>query len=216
LFNSPDGYRGQELTAERDNMSRLIFIFSLILSTAAYGQTEYGIKGGLNISDIVMTNYINPDVESDLNLKLGLHAGLFFNGMVNERFGMAAELLYSDKGVKGIGTNIHLHYITIPLILQYKLADNIFAEAGPELGYLFSARSKHGNVGNTYNNKFDLALDAGFRFNTPKLIFGLRYCAGVFSVREPFENYNASGNEKIKYQNRVLQVSAGYKLWSVD
>ena len=194
-------------------MLRLILIFSLILPYVAYAQTEYGIKGGLNISDIVMTNYINPDVESDLNLKLGLHAGLFLGGMVDERFGMAVELLYADKGVKAI-SNIHLHYITVPLIVQYQLADNIFAEVGPELGYLFSAKSKHGNVSNTYNNKFDLALDAGFRFNAPKLIFGIRYCAGLFSVREPIENFGASGSERIKYQNRVLQLSVGYKVWT--
>lgn len=191
-------------------MSRFIFVFSFIMTSIAYGQVEYGIKAGLNISDVVMTNYINPDVESDLDLKLGLHAGLFLSGMVDDQFGLAAELLYSDKGVKGGSSNVHLHYITLPLIARYRLADNIFAEAGPEFGYLFWARSKHGNVSNTYNNKFDLSLDAGFRFNASKLIFGIRYCAGLFSVREPIEIPGASGSEKIKYQNRVLQVSVGY------
>lgn len=196
-------------------MLRAIFILLLFLPSGSFAQTEYGIKGGLNLSDIVMTNYINPDVESDLNLKLGLHAGVFLNGMVNEKLGMAAELLYSDKGVKA-NSNIHLHYITIPLILQYQLADNIFAEVGPELGYLFSARSKHGNVSNTYHNKFDLSLDGGFRFNAPGLIFGIRYCAGLFSVREPIETIGVSGNEKIKYQNRVLQLSVGMKIGTIE
>lgn len=193
-------------------MSRLIFVFSCVMTSIAYGQVEYGIKAGLNISDVVMTNYINPDVESDLDLKLGLHAGLFLSGMVDEQFGLAAELLYTDKGVKGGSSNIHLQYITLPLIARYRLTDNIFAEAGPEFGYLFSARSKHGNVSNTYNNKFDLSLGAGFRFNTSKLIFGIRYWAGLFSVRDPIE---ISGSEKIKFQNRVLQLSAGYIVGSM-
>ncbi|MEX2231844.1 MAG: porin family protein [Cyclobacteriaceae bacterium] len=196
-------------------MLRCAAMVLIFLPAVLHGQTEFGIKGGLNISDIVMTNYINPDVEADLKLKLGLHAGVFVSGTVNEKIGMAAELLYSDKGVKGF-SNIHLHYITLPLIIQYQLAENIYAELGPEPGYLFSSRSELGDVSGTYNNKFDLALDGGFRFNTSKLIFGIRYCVGIFSVREPIETMGASGIEKIKYQNRVLQFSVGYKLWTLE
>ena len=97
---------------------------SLILPAIGYGQAVFGIKGGLNLADIVMTNYINPDVESDLAIKAGLHAGVFVDGMVDERIGMAAELLYSNKGVKGF-SNINLHYITLPLLAQYKLTDRL-------------------------------------------------------------------------------------------
>jgi hypothetical protein len=196
-------------------MLRFAVVLLLVFPVSAFCQREFGIKGGLNISDIVMTNYVNPDVEADLALKLGLHAGFFVNGVVNDRVGMAAELLYSNKGVNANG-RINLHYITIPLLVQYQLAENIFAELGAEPGYLFSARSQFGSAANTYNNKLDVALDGGFRFDTPSLIFGIRYCAGIFSVREPIEIMGVSGNEKIKYQNRVLQFSLGYKLWTVQ
>ena len=196
-------------------MSRLFVIAVFLLPVSGLAQTEFGIKGGLNLSDIVMTNYINPDVESDLNIKAGLHAGIFVSGTVSDNLGLAAELLYSDKGVKGI-TNIHLHYITIPLIVQYRLTDRIVAELGPEPGYLFSATSRHGNVSSTYNNKLDLSLDGGFRLDIAKFVVGLRYCVGIFSVREPIEAVGASGVEKIKYQNRVLQFTLGYKLYTVE
>lgn len=193
---------------------RAVLIWFL-LPGCALAQTELGIKGGLNISDIVITNYINPDVESDFQLKLGLHAGFFVTGMLNERLGMAAELLYSDKGVKA-NSGIHLHYITLPLLVQYQLTNHIFAEAGAELAYMFSSTSEYGNVSNTYNQKFDLGLDGGFRYNAPKLVFTLRYCVGVFSVTEPVETMGSSGVEKIKYQNRVLQLSLGYKLYTLE
>ena len=133
---------------------------------------------------------------------------------LDDRIGMAAELLYSNKGVKGF-SNINLHYITLPLLAQYKLTDRLSAELGPELGYMFSAESAFGNVANTYTNKFDLAIDGGFRLNSPRLIFGIRYCAGIFSVREPQESAATPG-EKIKYQNRVLQISIGYKLKTIE
>jgi outer membrane immunogenic protein len=194
-------------------MYRLTVILYFFLSSLSHAQTEVGLKGGLNISDIVMTNYIDPDVESELNIKAGLHAGVFLNSMIDEKVGVAGELLYSNKGFRA-NPNINLHYIAVPLLVQYKLTDHIFAEGGPELSYLFSARSRNGNESNIYNNKFDLALDGGFRFDGPKLAFSLRYSAGFFSVRETSQKYGTSGNEKIKFQNRVLQMSVGYKLWA--
>jgi hypothetical protein len=197
-------------------MGRFLSFLMFLIPVVTTAQTVFGIKGGLNIADIVMTNYIDPDVEGDLGIKLGMHGGLFVNGTVNDRVGMTAELLYSNKGVRGGGSNVNLHYIALPLLVQYGLTDKISTEIGPELGYLFSARSERENVSNTYNNKFDLALDAGFRLNTPRVIFGLRYCVGIFSVREPIETIGPSGNEKIKYQNRVLQLCIGYKLWTLE
>lgn len=195
-------------------MHRIACFMLVFLPAVSYAQAELGLKGGLNVSDIVMTNYIDPDVESDLTLKLGAHAGVFVNGVVSDRGGVAAELLYSNKGVKGI-SDIHLHYITLPLLFQYKLTDHLSAEIGPEPGYMFSAKSEYGSAGSTYSNKFDLALDAGFRLDMNKLILGLRYSAGLFSVKEPLENASTPG-ERIKYQNRVLQVSLGYKLWELE
>lgn len=190
---------------------RLVFFLLTAVPAVTMAQTEFGVKGGLNISDIVITNYINPDVESDFRLKPGLHAGVFVKGMVNERVGMAGELHYSDKGVN----DIHLRYFTLPLLIQYKITDNVFAETGPEPGYLFSATSEFGNAANTYNNKFDLALNAGIFIDMARLTVGLRYCIGLFSVRQ-IEDFGNPPNERIKYQNRVLQFSVGYKLWTLE
>ncbi len=195
-------------------MFRLTGAFLFLLGSVSFAQTEYGIKAGLNISDVVMTNYVNPDMESALDLKLGIHGGVYVKGMLNERMGMAAELLYSDKGVKGI-SNIHLHYITVPLVLYYQLTDHIFGELGPEPGYLFSTSSAYGSVSNTYNNKFDLSLDGGVLFNAGKFVFEIRYGAGLFSVREPAA-YTSMVKDRIKYQNRVLQLSLGYTLWDSE
>lgn len=190
---------------------RIIFLLLMALPVVGHTQTEFGIKGGLNISDVVITNYVDPDAESDFHLKLGLHAGVFVKGMANERVGIAAELLYSDKGVN----DIHLRYITLPLLVQYRLAEMVIAELGPEPGYLFSATSRYGNAVNTYNNKFDLALNAGIALDFPKVILGLRYCVGLFSVRD-VQNIGNPGTEQIKYQNRVVQLTIGYKLWTVN
>jgi hypothetical protein len=104
----------------------------------------------------------------------------------------------------------------MPLLVEYRLSEKIFAQVGPEFAYLFSATSEFGNAANTYNNKFDLGLDGGFRLSARRLDFGIRYCVGMFSVREPIEFTSTSGNEKIKYQNRVLQLFIGLKLRAIE
>jgi len=191
------------------------FIIALLLPVVSSAQTNFGLKTGLNLSDIVMTNYVNPDVESDLRIRPGLHAGFFVSGMVSENIGLAAELLYSDQGVKG-ATNIHLHYVTLPLMIRYPVTDRVTAELGPAPSYLFAAMSRHGDVSGTYNNKLDVSLDGGFELAFSKLLIGIRYCVGMLSVREPGQTIGSSGIEKIKYQNRVLQFSIGYKLYTLE
>lgn len=200
-------------------MKRALYALFLLLpgllhASATFAQTDFGIKGGLNLADIVMTNYINPDVESDLRIKAGVHAGFFAAGMVSERVGMVAELLYSDKGVMA-KSNIHLHYISLPLLATYKLTDKLHAEAGPELAYMVSATSDIGNASGTYNNKFDVSLDGGLRLDIRKATVGLRYSAGMFNLREGMNMVTAQGSGRVKYQNRVLQLSLGYRLMTL-
>ena len=178
-------------------------------------QPTLGLKAGLNVSDIVMTNYVNPDVESDLGIKTGLHAGVFFLGQMQDRLGLGVELLYSNKGVKA-NRSIHLHYITLPVMGQYSLGQNIHAEFGPELAYMVAATSGHGSAIGSYNNKLDLALNAGLRFDLSRWMLHVRYSAGLFSVRDPVPAIGASGPEKVKYQNRVLQFSIGRRLFDLE
>lgn len=195
-------------------MLRILFpLYLVMIIFNSYSQIAYGIKGGLNISDVVINNYINPDAESDFDLKLGLHAGLFASTSVTEKFSFLSEILYSNKGVKAI-TPVNLHYINVPLLGRYMITEDLLVEVGPELGYLFSARSKYGDVSNTWDNKLDLGLDAGIQYEfSGTIAVGLRYYAGFSSVIDIRErDANNSSGETIKYQNRVLQISVACKL----
>lgn len=173
---------------------------------------DFGMKGGLNIADIVINNTTtDPDGESDFNLKPGIHAGVFANADVGERVGLGAELLYSVKGVKAIN-NINLHYVVLPLLVRYSLGEKFIAEAGPEIGYLVATSSPYGNVNSTYDNKLDIGLDFGLQYNiTNDFTLGMRFNAGISSViKNP---QGASQPENAKFQNRVLQISLGYTLF---
>jgi hypothetical protein len=188
----------------------------LVASVAAFCQeVTYGLKGGLNLSDIAVSHYINPDAEAKYKMKAGPHAGFFVTVEIADDFLLSSELLYSCKGVKAVD-RINLHYINLPLLVQYKLTDKFLVEGGPELGYLFSARSRYGNVGNTWNNKLDLGLDVGLKYNfSDAMAAGVRYSFGFSSVINSVDDGGSNyipAEEKVMYQNRVLQFSVYWTL----
>jgi hypothetical protein len=190
------------------------FVFLTIVITSE-AQFSFGLKGGLNLTDVVINNTTdNPDAESDFNMKAGLHGGFFAIAEIDLRTGISAELLYSNKGVKAIN-NINLHYISLPVLVRYAIVDNLIAEGGPELSYLVSATSRYGNVSNIWNNKIDLGIDLGLNYLfTSRLSCGLRFNAGFTSVIKNAGNNSTGG--KVRYQNRALQFSMAYVLRKID
>lgn len=191
-----------------------MIIFLVAASVAGgcvHAQVAYGFKGGLNLSDVVINNIVDPDFESDYAIKPGVHAGFFLYADFEDDTGLAVELLYSDKGVRAIN-DIHFHYIAVPILARYEVAANLFLEGGPELAYLFSARSKYGNLNHIWDNQTDLGLDVGVQYFS-KLVVGIRFNAGVSSV---IRNAYGANGERIRYQNRVLQITVGYRLGTID
>src|SRR5690349_9119267 len=121
-----------------DRMKRSgFFVFFSIITHCLCAQIQFGVKAGLNVSDVVINNSFDPNVEPGFQMKAGLHAGFFLSTEVDEKFGFAAELLYSNKGVKAFET-VNLHYFAVPLLLRYHFHEKFFAEVGPEVSYLIS------------------------------------------------------------------------------
>lgn len=175
----------------------------LFLTFSSFAQIQVGVKGGLNLSDVVLNNIINPDVEDAYRIKAGLHAGVYASVRGANEFGFAIEALYSNKGVIALNP-IHLHYVNIPLLLQYHVNEKFLVEIGPEIGYLVNANSKDGNLNSTWDNKLDIGLDAGFQYNVWRIRAGMRFNAGFTSViRSAASGVNG---EQVRYLNRVLQI----------
>jgi hypothetical protein len=201
---------------------RWLFIFHLLIfCTCSFSYSQeitYGIKEGLNLSDVAIQHYVNPDAEANFRIKVGLHAGVFASVPVAERFLLSAELLYSNKGVKA-ADRINLRYFNIPFLVQYKITDAFIVEGGPELGYLFSARSKYGSVSNTWNNKLDFGLNAGIKYSiNEKIGAGARYGFGFLSVINNVDDTGSNyipAEQRVSYQNRVVQFYLTHTLGKI-
>ncbi|WPO80990.1 porin family protein [Chryseobacterium sp. JJR-5R] len=217
-------------------MKKLILGMALTAGSLAFAQTtttttttsnmspdsavRFGIKAGMNVSSLSD----NGSLE-DQGSKIGFNAGVFANIPVGSMFSVQPEVLYSQYGDKydtRIGNNTysyanHLDYITVPVMLQYNLIPNLYVEAGPEFGFMVSAKNKaknetNNNVisesGNYKDNfstfNFGIGLGAGYYF-TDNIGITARYVAGLTDIAKDRPNNSDA------IRNNVFQVGLAFK-----
>jgi len=216
-------------------MKKLILGMALTAGSLAFAQTttttttsnmsadsavRFGVKAGMNVSSLSDDGSLE-----DQGSKIGFNAGVFANIPVGSMFSVQPEVLYSQYGDKydtRIGNNTysyanHLDYITVPVMLQYNLIPNLYVEAGPEFGFMVSAKNKAKNEtnndviaesGNYKDNfstfNFGIGLGAGYYF-TDNIGITARYVAGLTDIAKDRPN----GSDAIR--NNVFQVGLAFK-----
>ncbi|WP_286966451.1 porin family protein [Flavobacterium sp. UBA4854] len=171
--------------------------------------TRFGVKGGLNISNVV-----GGDVENNKTL-VGFHVGGLAEIHVVEKFYIQPELLYSAQGAKfdgplGSDGDLKLNYLNIPVLAKYYIVDKKFnVEAGPQLGILLSAKAD-GEDFKDYTRSVDLGfnLGAGYSF-TDNLSVGLRYTIGLSPITD--NDIDNSDEYYDSAKNSNLQLFLAYK-----
>lgn len=190
-------------------MKKLVFMLGCALGICSIAgaqspHTEFGIKGGLNISDL------HSSTDYDYNSKASFNLGLLAHIHLTKEIAVQPEVLYSGQGVNySVGNTEHhanINYINIPVLLQYMIADGFRLQTGPQLGLLLSAKDKAGNV--SIENKsayrtadFGWTVGAGY-LTSSGLGVDARYNFGITDI-------TLSNNEKL--QNRVFQVGLFYQ-----
>jgi hypothetical protein len=163
-----------------------------------------GVKGGLNMSNFM------GDVE-DQGMRTSIHLGLLAEIIVSDNFSVQPELLYSGQGSTYTGSapgfaRTKLDYLTVPVLGKFGLTDKLSFEAGPQLGFLVSAKRKT----NTSNDKIegvktlDFGLNAGLEYELGSgVIFQGRYNLGLTDT-------GLTGDSNKRASNSVIQFSVGY------
>ncbi|PQJ79226.1 porin family protein [Polaribacter porphyrae] len=167
-----------------------------LLSTNAQ-EVKFGIKGGLNLSEINWVNSKNKFRTTDFN------AGFMAEISLSEKFSIQPELLFSGQG----GSSINLSYLNLPVMGKYYVTESLSLEAGPQIGYLLSAKTGGRNVKSSFN-KFDFGANFGLGYKLNNgLNFGVRYNLGLTKVNK---TSTASEFSNMDNRNQVFQVSIGY------
>lgn len=200
-----------------------IFILAIGLfmaSTAANAQgIKFGIKGGLNISDIIKDDGNNnfetktkPGFNAGVTLEIPLIAGLAFT----------PEVLYAQKGYKltysgGTEFTQTTNFIDVPILASFKLGSSFNIVAGPQVSFLLSTKNKFetgfGTVEETRveddSDRFKKSLVGG--------VIGFRYDVNQkFDIHGryalDFQKNNENGTTSTpEYRNQVFSVGVGIK-----
>lgn len=172
-------------------------------------ETRFGIKGGLNISNVV-----GGDVENTNSL-VGFHVGGLAEIHVVEKFFIQPELLFSAQGTKvdgplGSSADLKLNYLNIPVLAKYYFIENKFSvEAGPQLGILLSAKAEGEDIKDfTRSVDFGFNIGAGYNF-TDNLSAGIRYTIGLSPLTD--EDIDNADDYYDSAKNSNLAIFLAYK-----
>ena len=184
-------------------------IFTIIFSVTNAQKSKkdegiiFGIKGGMNISNFV------GDISDNTN-RTSIHIGFFSEIIVNDHFSLQPELLYSGQGYSGSSTpgfsRSKYDYINLPVLAKIYVAEKLSVEAGPQIGFLLSAKERTTDDNITIPNQktVDLGLNLGLAYDLKNgVFFQTRYNLGLSNV-----NSGANSNGT-KYTNSVIQLSVG-------
>lgn len=165
----------------------------LLLSFSAYtiqAQVNFGVKAGANL-----TKFSGSDAKAEgisPSFKPGFAGGVFANYKFAENLGLQLEALYSLEGTtyKAEGEKMHFKtdYVNVPLLVQYNHESGFYAETGPQVGFLTSAKLAYD--GNSVDMKegfkkinFSWGLGAGYKLSNG-LGIGARYNYGITSIAD--------------------------------
>ena len=181
----------------------VILIVSILVSIHVFGQTEqtkFGIKGGVNLATD----------GGDIGYQVGGFTAFNFT----EKLSLRPEILFSlqhmdydiqndNEGAGGPYTgSIKEYFISLPLLLKYKLIDNFEIAAGPQFGYILDQDIKNNSDSFTLRSddwdkfEFAVASEVGYVISEEYRV-GLRYIYGI--------------NKRYDINTSLLQLSLEYK-----
>jgi len=193
--------------------TKFLFLSATILfSFASMAQFHIGAKAGANISKVEGKSFNDQ-------FKYGYHLGGFMEIPISKKLTIQPEVLFNqystvlDSSYKNIydgvfssqnGTNIKLNYLSIPILLEYKMASFFRLQAGPQFGILIDQdRNLLQNGGDAFR-RGDLSMLAGAEIQIMKLRITGRYAIGL-------SNINDIDNQD-KWTNQGFQLSLGLAL----
>ncbi|MFV8369893.1 porin family protein [Flavobacterium sp. LB2R40] len=206
--------------------SKKILFASLAIGLMAFTQvqaqdtsTKFGIKGGVNFS-----NLYTDDVD-DNNVLTGFNIGFFAKLPLATNIAIQPEISYTGKGAELVYNNalvsgtaqFKLDYIEVPLLLVINVSKNFNIHAGPYAAYLVSGKTTNKSDSGSYNfedninvddfNRFDAGLAGGIGLDLEPVSFGVRYNYGLTKIGKNDSSNNFTSPDA---KNSVLSVYAAF------
>lgn len=197
-------------------MRKVIFLFILCLSSifGAKAQFEWGVRAGLNISELTLQQYSY--------VKVGPTAGIIGKYTFKNNLRLNTGLMFTTKGANGLDNilngrsensqlNFRLSYLELPLTLSYKLKLKEHVHIVPEAGFFIAYgiggyaeehefRGTEGSMHSDWNpfkgsdwkepvemeafKRWDSGLRFGLSVEVYKFDMGIHYDLGLSNIQD--------------------------------
>ncbi|MOA30078.1 hypothetical protein D3C78_1511310 [compost metagenome] len=128
---------------------------------------------------------------------------------IADKFAFQPELLLSSQGFKAGELKMNTLYLNVPLMFKYNVVSGLNLQAGPQVGFLVSAKSKFDgeseDVKDTYKS-LDFGANLGAEYQFPMGFFlDARYTFGLANIAKVEDGESGS------VKNKVFSVGLGYR-----
>ncbi len=215
-------------------MKRIGLLLAFVLTAAlanAQVRFDIGLKGGLNFAKLDGHSTVTQDYGS----RTGFHVGAYATLKIT-KFAIQPEIIFSRQGQSFAynaqqNFNSNFDYINIPIIIKFYLAGGLNLQAGPQFGFLASAKgdvikgtqqSSTVSTGQDIKNfvkASDLSLGLGFGWDLPLGInITGRYNMGLSDINKNTgqpAGTTVTSLGTVQARNQVIQISVGYRLFKI-
>jgi hypothetical protein len=188
----------------------LSLLIAFFITNSAFSQLNLGIKAGANITKVDGKSFKDE-------FRYGYHLGGFATIGLGGKLGLQPEVLFNQYQTRVDSTfrnvyafnfaqnrDIKLNYLSIPILLNYKLGNALTLQAGPQFGILLQKDKNLLHNGKEAFNSGDFSMLGGAQLNFSKLKISGRYFAGLNNIND-IDNQN-------KWKNQGFQLSLGVSL----
>ena len=180
----------------------------LLISHTMMAQFHIGIKAGANITRIDGKSFKDE-------FKYGYHLGGFAEIGLGRSFSLQPEVLYNQYSttidssfshvyqgvINSPQRSVKLNYLSLPVLLNYKVVGPLSLQAGPQFGVLIDqSKTVLENGGEAFKNG-DFSLLAGAVVKLNNLRVTGRYAVGLNNINDI--------DDQNKWKNQTIQLSLG-------
>jgi Outer membrane protein beta-barrel domain len=192
--------------------TKLLSLFAAaLIGQAAMAQFHIGVKAGTNITKVNGKSFKDE-------FRYGYHLGGFVEIRAGNKLVVQPEILWNQyatkldssfgsvyHGVFNGNSNIKLNYLSIPILLNYKVIGSFLSlQAGPQFGVLIDQSKTVLQNGTDAFKKGDFSMLAGVQVKLANIRVNGRYVVGLNNISDITDD--------AKWKNQGFQVSVGLAL----
>ena len=197
-------------------MKKISLSLLLLVPLVAYGQ--FGIKAGLNFSNVTNTSQITNNNET------GYNVGIFLEPKSKSILSSKTELIFSKQGYNyttgSVTGNADLMYLMLPTYMCINITRFFQIHIGAQMAYLINAKADSTSTSGTsypfsdalqYYNRFDYGFGGGVEVHPFKgLLIGTRINISLAKLYSDAAKGQMPSLASVDVKQNLFQIYAGW------